>query len=272
MTGSGAGPENTFHAQVIAALREVGDTAILPRFNKLAKGDIRTKTHAGDLVTIADEEAETLLTGRFLKLVPGSVVVGEEGAARDSQVLYRLQEDAPTWIIDPVDGTKNFVEGVGRFAMIVALVRGGETLMGWIHDPLAGVTLAAEKGAGAWQVKPDGTTAPVRIPPIAPDISEMISAHHHRAFGPKLGAFARNVHLGSAAHDYWSAADGRVQIVSYRKLRPWDHAAGVLIHAEAGGYNRLLSGEPYRPIAGQEGLLCAPNADIWARVAALAER
>jgi fructose-1,6-bisphosphatase/inositol monophosphatase family enzyme len=103
-------------------------------------------------------------------------------------------------------------------------------------------------------------------------MSEMISAHHHRAYGPHLGEFARNVHLGSAAHDYWATVEGRVHIVTYRRLRPWDHAAGVLIHAESGGHNGLLGGTPYRPVSEAEGLLCAPNAETWARCAALAVR
>ncbi|TAL00213.1 MAG: inositol monophosphatase, partial [Rhodospirillaceae bacterium] len=160
--------------------------------------------------------------------------------------------------------------GIGRFAMMIALVRGGETVMGWIHDPLAGTTLLAERGAGAWHLGPYTATAPRRIPQNAQDLSAMTVALHHRVFGPHLGLFGRNLRLGSAAHDYWALAEGRVQIVSYRRLKPWDHAAGVLIHEEAGGYARLLSGEPYRPAASnQEGLLCTPSASVWENIAAL---
>jgi fructose-1,6-bisphosphatase/inositol monophosphatase family enzyme len=264
------GSDGALHDQVIEALRVVGETIVLPRFNRLAEGDVRAKAHAGDLVTIADEESEAELGSVFRRLIPDSVIVGEEGVHRDKAVLDFLGGPAPVWIIDPVDGTKNFVGGVGRFAMIVALARGKETVMAWIHDPLAGETLAAERGAGTWRFKLGRGGERLRIPPSSPELSQMITAHHHRAYGPHLGKFHRNVHLGSAAHDYWAAVDGRVQIITYRRLRPWDHAAGVLIHKEAGGYNGLLNGEPYRPVAESEGLVCAPTADAWARVAALA--
>jgi fructose-1,6-bisphosphatase/inositol monophosphatase family enzyme len=264
------GSDGPFHDRVIATLREVGESTILPRFNRLSKAEVRSKTHAGDLVTIADEEAEVKLTEAFKILLPGSVVVGEEAVSRDRNILNHLNGDAPVWIVDPVDGTKNFVAGVGRFAMIVALVRDGETVMGWIHDPLAGETLIAERGAGTWRTKSSGVAERLRLPPAPTDLAEMITAHHHKNFGPYLGKFKRNVHLGSAAHDYWAAVDGRVHIVTYRRLRPWDHAAGVLIHTEAGGFNALLSGQPYRPVVDVESLLCAPTPEAWTKCAALA--
>ena len=84
--------------------------------------------------------------------------------------------------------------------------------------------------------------------------------------------FARNVRHGSAAHDYWAISEGRIQLLAYRRLKPWDHAAGTLIHAEAGGINKLLNGAPYRPgMPDQEGLLSAPDAELWNKVAAMIE-
>ena len=63
-----------------------------------------------------------------------------------------------------------------------------------------------------------------------------------------------------------------MQCLAYRKLKPWDHAAGVLIHREAGGYNAMLNGGPYRPASpDQEWLLCAPNESVWREVAAMAD-
>jgi fructose-1,6-bisphosphatase/inositol monophosphatase family enzyme len=184
-------------------------------------------------------------------------------------VLRLLSGHDPVWILDPVDGTANFVNGVERFATMVALVRGGETVMGWIHDPLTARTLWAEKGAGALVEGPDNAPSPQCIVQDDRSLPEMTVALHHKAFGPHLGKFKRNLRLGSAAHDYWSLVDGRAEILSYRRLRPWDHAAGVLIHGEAGGYGRLLTGRHYRPLPDQEGLLCAPNAEVWRETAAL---
>ena len=262
----------TLHQNVVAALREVAGEVIVPRFNNLRKGDVRSKTHPADYVTIADEEAEQRLIPILQRLVPQSRVVGEEGTSADVGTLEAFAGSDPVWVIDPIDGTANFVNGVARFAVMLALVHRGETLMGWIHEPLAGKTLVAEKGAGAWLIDVTGASVPQRIPAAPFAFQDMVVALHHRDFKTLHGKFARNVRLGSAAHDYWSLSDGRIQLLAYRRLKPWDHAAGVLIHAEAGGFNQLLNGQPYRPaLPDQEGLLGAQSAAIWHEVAKLSE-
>ncbi|MGH6959102.1 MAG: inositol monophosphatase family protein, partial [Dongiaceae bacterium] len=104
----------------------------------------------GDLVTVADEAVEARLAPLLTSLVPGSIVVGEEGAAADPNLLSRLFDDRPVWIIDPVDGTSNFAEGHAAFAVMVALVRGRDVLAAWIHDPVKVRTAVAAAGEGAW--------------------------------------------------------------------------------------------------------------------------
>ena len=257
---------------VLAAVRDVAERVILPRFKSLTENEVRSKTHPRDLVTVADEEAERDLTRILGTLLPGSRVVGEESVAKDPALLDSLDTDEPVWIIDPIDGTANFVNGSEKFAVVVALVCGGETVMGWIHNPTAGTSIRAEQGGGSWVA--GGTNEGERrqriYGPPAGDLSEMTAALHHRDLSLLKGKFGRITRLGSAAHDYWSLAEGDMQVLCYRRLKPWDHAAGLLIHEEAGGYNRLLSGERYSPRAkDQMGLLCAPNAQVWQCVADL---
>lgn len=256
-------------AATIAAMRAAADAYILPRYQKLTDGDVRSKSHPDDLVTIADIECEQALA-RILPLVlPGSCVVGEEAASTDAAVLDQLAGDAPVWVVDPIDGTTNFVDGIARFATIIALVQEGETLMGWIHDPVARQTLWAGKGAGAWIEASDGDgPRRLRLPTLAgEDFANMTAALYHRQMDGLKGRFARVVRLGSAAHDYWWLADGRMQVLSVGRLKPWDHAAGLLIHTEAGGYSRLLTGKAYSPAEpDQTGILCAPSQVIWDRL------
>ncbi len=261
------------HERVVAALKEVSGESIVPRFNKLRKEDVRAKTHPADLVTIADEEAEQRLTPILRAALRGSRVIGEESVAADAGLLRLLEEDQPVWVIDPVDGTSNFVNGIPRFAVIVALIAHGETIMGWIHDPLTGNTIAAEQGAGAWSTTITGDVSRCELPPAPSALKEMTVALHPKAYARSLGQFARNLRQGSAAHDYWALAEGRMHLLAYRKMKPWDHAAGVLIHREAGGYNAMLDGAPYRPAhPEQEWLLCAPNDALWREIAEMAER
>lgn len=257
----------------VAAMRAVAEAHILPRFKKLAEGDVRSKTHPGDLVTVADVESEHALTRMLPELLPGSLVIGEEAASADAAVLNHLAGEEPIWIIDPIDGTANFVNGVARFAVMVALVRRGETLMGWIHDPVENRTLWAEKGAGAWLAEAGAAPKRVRVPlPESPGLAGLTAGLYNRDLAALKGKFARIVRLGSAAHDYWSLTDGRMHVLGFRRLKPWDHAAGLLIHTEAGGYNRMMSGQAYSAAAqDQIGVLCTPTEDTWRAITGAAE-
>ena len=135
---------------VSAIIRDVAAQEILPRYLALGAGDVREKRDADDLVTIADIEAERSLTRRLSDAYPGTVAFGEEGATTDPSLLDLLDADRPAWVIDPVDGTYNFAHGRAGFAVIVAYVRNGATLAGWIHDPLRQLTITAVRGRGAW--------------------------------------------------------------------------------------------------------------------------
>ena len=145
--------------RVSTIIREVAEAEILPRFRCLAAADVREKG-PGDLVTVADEESERQLTRRLMELVPNSAVIGEEAVAVDQKVLDRIFDDAPVWIIDPVDGTSNFASGKPAFGVIVAYARRGETVAGWIHDPLGKRMAVAMKGEGAWSGSDRLRTAP----------------------------------------------------------------------------------------------------------------
>src|SRR5262245_58713988 len=133
---------------VAALIAEIAAQEIQPRFRRLAAHEQREKG-PGDIVTIADERAEAALTPRLLDLMPGSIVIGEEAAAKDPDLVHRLSENQVAWIVDPVDGTANFAEGKTDFVSMVALVRGDELIASWIHLPTTGQTAIAERGAGA---------------------------------------------------------------------------------------------------------------------------
>lgn len=255
--------------QVEHLIRDVSKEIILPRYQSLKDSDVRTKSGPGDLVTIADEEAEQALSKSLSEIQPGSLVIGEEAAASNPAVLERVARPGAVWIIDPIDGTGNFVTGYAAFATVVALVIDGATVMGWMHEPLENRTLWAAEGEGAWigdqKQKLDSIEET--------ELRSMAAALYHRAFKPAEKAFARTSRIGSAAHEYWALAENRVQVSSFSRLKPWDHAAGVLIHAEAGGYSAMLDGTPYRPADQQKrGILSAPSKTVWEKVRAMAKK
>lgn len=253
--------------RVCEFLREAAAEDVLPRFRDLASHHVMEKK-PGDLVTIADLDAEARLTRLLTDHLPGSVVVGEEGVHRDPALLDKLETDDDLWIIDPVDGTQNFAAGKGPFAIVVAFLSGGRTRCAWIHDPVGADTAVAEEGAGAW-IGPRRLAVAEGGP-----ISEMTGLINSNAYGrthrdevrPKKAAFREILRYGSAACAFRALAMGDRHFSIYNNLWSWDHAAGVLIHRESGGYTARVDGAAYRPVDRVPGLLSAPDEETWQRI------
>lgn len=266
-------------AQVARLLREVASSEIMSRFRRLAAGDIAQKRSARDLVTIADIEAERLLVERLVALDPGSVCVGEEAAEADPGVLQALAGERSVWLLDPVDGTANYAAGKPCFAVIVGYCRSGETLAGWILDPVGDSVLWSVAGGGAWlQVREErpqrvraaagGMLAEMRGS-LSPRAAERMYARLSLEFSAQPPRIAR---YGSAGREYMDLGTGALAFAQYTRLKPWDHAAGVLIHREAGGFSALRgSGAPYRvvPHILEETLLLAPDPATWRALTAV---
>jgi len=260
---------------VTAIIREAAEAEVLPRFNRLTAGDIEQKTGPNDLVTAADLEAEAVLTRRLTELLPGSIVVGEEATAKDPRVVDRLSSNEDSvWIIDPVDGTWNFTQGRTAFTMIVALVRGGRVRTGWIHDPIENTTATAEEGAGAWE---NGARLKVAEPAALASMTAALyvgarrtPAMYERIKALKPGLGPRS-HLACAGAEYLGLARGTTHYAVFTRLLPWDHAAGNLIHLEAGGHNRMMDGRPYVPRPIEGSILLAPDEASWRQLRDLLE-
>lgn len=255
-------------AHIAGLIRETAAIEILPRFGALASGDIREKS-PGDLVTVADTAAERRLTRLLEDAVPGSVTLGEEAAAADASCFDRLAGAAPVWIVDPIDGTGNFVRGQTAFAVIVAYVEGGRTECGWIYDPLRDVMVAAVRGGGVWS---EGRRLTLGATP-----SRIIGAAYGRnAEGTRAGkalidsgriAGLRN--HGCSGVEYIEVALGLSHFSLHSRSLPWDHAAGMLMVAEAGGSASFLDGSPYDPRIRDRAPLAAASRAVWESVAAV---
>ncbi|HET6160839.1 MAG TPA: inositol monophosphatase family protein [Dongiaceae bacterium] len=254
---------------VAALIAEVAAVEIQPRFRKLAAHEQREKA-PGDIVTIADERAEAALTPRLLELVPGSIVIGEEAAAKDPELVHRLSADQVAWIVDPVDGTANFAEGKTDFVSMVALVHGDELIGSWIHLPTTGETAIAERGAGA-------TFDGVRIPILSPDAAHPagvvgVGKFSAPSLHPRAEALRRQVKqiksLRCAGLDYLRLARGELDFILFGRAWPWDHAPGALLVAEAGGVVSHGDGTPYRPSQALtvQGVLTARSRQVWRHI------
>jgi fructose-1,6-bisphosphatase/inositol monophosphatase family enzyme len=257
--------------RVAGLIRETAEIEILPRFRQLAAGDIREKG-PGDLVTVADEAAERRLGPLLRDILPGSNVVGEEQAAAEPGVVRALGRPGDVWVIDPVDGTMNFTQGRDRFAVIVALVRGGTTMAAWIHDPVTGRMAIAEQGAGAWIGDHRLATQPTGPTPRSWSGGlglGGLDADQRRRIRTLSGPIGRTYGVSCAGHDYLDLAEGRTQFVLFHRIKPWDHLAGALIVEEAGGHVRRHDGSLYLPNSEAGGLLAASDRATWDHVSGL---
>lgn len=255
--------------EIAEDLREVAVEVVLPRFRTLVAGEIEEKG-PGDLVTIADVEAEQALTARLLDRWPGAAVIGEEAVAADPGLLRAARTLERVWVIDPIDGTSNFVAGSPDFAVMVSLVERGVTTASWIHQPVADRTYVAELGSGA---AVDGRPL-VRVP-APPALGDLHGAILTRYLEPGMaGRVAERTaavgrigsNPGAAGVQYPKMVEGDVDFTLYWRTLVWDHAPGALLVQEAGGRATRLDGSPYEPWGEQKGLLVSADAHTHEQV------
>ncbi len=253
-----------------AILARAARTEILPRFRALDAGQERQKSSAFDIVTEADEAAEAAITAELRAAFPDSVIVGEDATHRDPTLLDAIGSAELAFIVDPIDGIRNFASGLPLFGVMAAATVRGEIVAGVIHDPICGDFGYAVRGGGAWIEREGGTRAALRVAPPVP-VAKMegivgttfLPQPLRDTVNGNLSRLATSTWLRCAAHEYRLAAAGHCHLLFYNKLMPWDHAAGWLLHREAGGYSAHFDGTPYRPTNLSGGLICAPDEASW---------
>jgi fructose-1,6-bisphosphatase/inositol monophosphatase family enzyme len=252
---------------VLAAMADAAAVEIMPRWRALTASEIRTKSADWDLVTDADVNAERMLTAALRALID-IPVVGEEATTANESLLDIVGAPGACWVVDPVDGTRNFVDGKETFACMIALVDEGRTRAAWITYPSTGREIHAARGIGAFL---DGERI-VTPPPAEPyALRGAIGARFVQ--GGRDAVLERASALGPASPirfcagwDYLDVITGITDYVSFSRTLPWDHAPGSLIAREAGLDSRRHDGSEYLPGDGGRGILTA-HPSVWQRVA-----
>jgi fructose-1,6-bisphosphatase/inositol monophosphatase family enzyme len=258
---------SSFLKQLGEIVRTVVDAEVTPRFGHLGTHDVTRKAAEDapeDIVTKADHAAEDALCQALPSLVPASRVIGEEAVSADPQLLTCLQGEAPTWVVDPLDGTRNFAAGHGPFGTMVALVERGTVLASAIYLPLQAQLFLAGRGAGAYlngnRLTQDPNTRERLLgtaqdrfmpPPVAQHLAERTS-HYELLPG-----------CNCAAHEYTQVASGKKDFAMYYRLLPWDHLPGALILREASGIVRGMDGRDYDVFDEPRVMLLARNGPVW---------
>ena len=216
-----------------------------------------TKSSATDIVTVMDQRAERLVVDRITAARPDDGFLGEEGAATEGT-------SGVTWVVDPIDGTVNYLYEIPAYAVSVAARIGDQVVAGAVVNPVTGETWTAVRGQGAWL---DGAPIRVNAPP------ELAMALVATGFGYAAERRARQAEIlrsvlplvrdvrraGAASLDLCALACGRVDAYYEQGLKPWDLAAGGLVAQEAGA---TVGGLPGRPAG--ESLVVAAAPELFA--------
>jgi fructose-1,6-bisphosphatase/inositol monophosphatase family enzyme len=226
--------------EVLELMQRVAEEVINPRFRSLGDHQIDEK-NPGDLVTVADREAEERLTDALSSAYPDALVLGEEATATDDTLLPRFRDAAHAFTIDPVDGTKNFVSGSRNHAVMAAELREGEVLRSWIWQPQLEQAYVAERGRGAWRNGERLVRPPVGARPRG-------VTSRRRWIGRALdGLPPLELTWVCCGVDYPKLVEGEADYLVYRGTQPWDHSPGSLILEESGAFLGTFEGGRYRP-------------------------
>jgi myo-inositol-1(or 4)-monophosphatase len=225
---------------VHTAVRVAAEAAELAQASRrTAIRDVATKSSETDVVTAGDRAAERLVRDRLAELRPGEPVLGEEGGASGAGDRGGL-----CWVVDPIDGTVNYLYGYPWYAVSVAAQVDGVSVAGAVVEPVSGRRWTAVRGEGAWL---DGE--PVRVSSVERlDLALVATGFAYRAerrrrqaagMATLLGGIRDIRRAGSAALDLCAVAAGWVDAYFEHGLSRWDWAAGALIAAEAGARVRI---------------------------------
>jgi myo-inositol-1(or 4)-monophosphatase len=233
----------------IAAVKLVTAEEIMPRYLKVAH---QHKTD-GSLCTEADLAAQSALTKK-LQAILNVPVLGEEMTAAEQRVLWKDGHDG-LWCIDPIDGTSNFVHGLPYFAVSVALVREGKSVLGVVYDPVANEMFAAEHERGAFL---NGEKLVGREAAVA--LAQALASVDLKRLDKKLVTqlasqppYSSQRNFGASALDWCYTAAGRYDVYLHGGQKLWDYAAGLLVLRESGGFACCIESDDF------------DQGDIWQR-------
>ena len=214
-----------------AAMKLVAEKEIMPRYMRVS----HQQKIDGSLCTEADLAAQDALIHR-LQGIHNVPVLGEEmNAARQKEIWGDGMQEL--WCIDPIDGTSNFVHGLPYFAVSVALIREGKSVLGVVYDPVAKEVFAAERGRGAFL---NGVKMVKRR--VAKDLSGALANVDMKRLDSKLSSalashppYASQRNFGASTLDWCYTAAGRYDVYLHGGQKLWDYAAGSLVLEETGG-------------------------------------
>ena len=233
----------------VAAVKLVTAEEIMPRYLKVA----HHHKNDGSLCTEADLAAQNALTKK-LQAILNVPVLGEEMTSSQQRTLWDAGQDG-VWCIDPIDGTSNFVRGLPYFAVSVALIREGRSVLGVVYDPVANEMFAAEQGKGAF-LNGEKLVGRETLGTLKQALASVDMKRLKKKLATQLAAnppYSSQRNFGASALDWCYTATGRYDVYLHGGQKLWDYAAGQLILQESGGQVCCIENDDFS------------QCDIWQR-------
>ena len=217
-------------------LYEISKSIILPKYLNLKNEDIRLK-NKNDVVTSVDIAVENELKKILLNLIPNSLFVGEEEYYKNPEIIKHYNEAQFCWTVDPIDGTRNFVKGKDKFAIMIGLTFKEKIIQSWIYKPLTTELFCAKEGEGAYL--DDKKIIITKKTDLLNSVGSISSKYWDGDYYLKLGKIKNSFNdvfsYGCIGFEYVDIANQVRDFAILSKLSPWDHIPGILLIKEAGG-------------------------------------
>lgn len=226
---------------VINVVRTVAQQEIMPRYLQV---DRRIKAD-GSYFTEADLAVQEVLLKELQKIYPGAAM-GEEMPELEQREQW-VMGDSGLWSVDPIDGTSNFLNGLPYFAISVALMQQGKSILGVVYNPISNEMFYAEKGGGAYL---NGLSLPINkhVPLLSSAMANVDLKRLDRRLAERIAGnppFSSQRNYGACTLEWCYTAAGYFDLYLHGGQKPWDYAAGSLILEEAGGYMCGLEQDDY---------------------------
>ena len=245
--------------EIESILFDVSKSLILPKYKRLKESDIKLKNKA-DFVTIVDIEVENKLEKILLRLLPNSLFIGEESYSRNQNIINFYKEDKYCWTVDPIDGTKNFIKGNDKFAVMIGLTYKDTIIQSWIYKPITNEFSYAKLNEGSFI---NGKKYIIsKKTEITDSVGSISTKYWEKDYEVKILNIKKNIFkdinsYGCIGFEYVDIAKSYRDFTILSKLHPWDHIPGILLVKEAGGSILHFDKSEYNHATNKNNLIVA---------------
>jgi len=258
-------------------LVEVNELIILKYYKNLSSKHINTKSSDDDYVSIADKESEIYIVKNLIGFLNINQYIGEETSYTNKDDYKSLEKNALYWVIDPIDGTKNYINGKNEFCSMISLVFNSIPIASFVYYPLKNLLVYAFKGFGAYSLEiKTKKIIQLRIQQNSFDNivgsggTKGIEEPLRQKVLQNLRKYTNRLFIGSAGIEAIMLASNETQFVFHGRVTPWDHSPLDLIIKESGGCVYMLNDKAEFNIFSRGPILAASNDQIWENIRSLA--